>query len=423
MTRPDVLYLVHRVPYPPDKGDRIRTFHILEWLSRRAAVHLACLADEPVDEGAVAMLGRCCERVAIVPIGRTRWARALGSFARGRTVTEGAFHSPTLGATLRRWAGQVQFRAALASSSSMAPYLRVRELRDVPAVVDLIDVDSQKWLDYAATRRGPKAELYRLEGRRLRRLEHGLLGWTRAATLVSEAEAELFRRCHDGEGPVHAVTNGVDLEAFRPQGVATERGCVFVGALDYLPNVEGAAWFCREAWPEIRRRRPDATIALVGRRPTAEARRLAERPGVELVGQVPDVRPHLAVAAVAVVPLRIARGVQNKVLEAMAMGKAVVASPEALTGLRAEPGVHALVAEAPGEWADAVVQLLDDGPLRRRLGAAGRRHVEEYHRWDRCLDPFGALLGLPEEGGALAHRADRDESAPMLAPNRPGESG
>jgi sugar transferase (PEP-CTERM/EpsH1 system associated) len=407
MPRPEVLYLVHRVPYPPDKGDRIRAFHLLKWLSRRAAVSLACLADEPVEEPVAAALRGYCERIAVVRLGSPgRWARAVGSLARGRTATQGAFDAPALRATLRLWAAEVPFQAALASASSMVPYLRQPELRDVPAVVDLVDVDSQKWFDYAEAGSGPKSWLDRLEGRRLRRLEQALPGWARVVTLVSAPEAAIYRGFCP-EGPVHVIGNGVDLEVFRPGPRGEERGCVFVGALDYRPNVAGAGWFCRTAWPEIRRARTDATLALVGRRPVPAVRRLAGRPGVELVGQVTDVRPHLAGAAVVVVPLQIARGVQNKVLEALALGKAVVASPQSLEGLGAEPGVHLLAASSPAQWVEAVTRLLDDEPLRRRLGAAGRHYVEEHHHWDRCLEPFAALLGLatePEPEPAAATR-------------------
>jgi polysaccharide biosynthesis protein PslH len=221
-------------------------------------------------------------------------------------------------------------------------------------------------------------------------------------TLVSEAEAELYRRFRPGEA-AHAISNGVDLDAFRPDPSGFKQGCVFVGALDYRPNVDGACWFCRAVWPEIRRRHPQATLSLVGRRPAPAVRRLGREPGVVVVGQVPDIRPHLAVAAVAVVPLRIARGVQNKVLESLAMGKAIVASPQALEGLRVEHGVHVLAASTPREWADAVSRLLDDEPLRRHLGSAGRQHVEEHHRWEVRLEPFGTLLGLPPASSLAVH--------------------
>jgi sugar transferase (PEP-CTERM/EpsH1 system associated) len=410
--RPEILYIAHRVPYPPDKGDRIRTFHVLRSLSGRAAVHLACLADEEPDGSAVAELGRYCERVAVVRLGRlTRGGRALASLAMGRTATEGAFDAPGLRVLLQLWARETRFRAAMASSSGVAPYLRVGGLREVPAVVDLMDVDSQKWLDYAAATRGPRAWLYRVEGRRMRRLESSLSDSASALTLVTEAEAEIYRRFRP-DGPVHAIPNGVDQAFFRPDPRETGSNCVFVGALDYRPNVDGACWFCREAWPKILGRSPGTRVSLVGRRPAPSVRDLTQLEGVEVVGQVPDVRPYLAEAAVAIAPLRIARGVQNKVLEALAMGKAVVASPQALEGLAVDPGIHLLVASTPEEWADAVTHLLGSPDARRRLGGAGRRYVEENHHWDRCLEPLAGLLGLPEWAGVagrplISDRSDR----------------
>ena len=398
---PAVLCLAHRTPYPPDKGDRIRTYHLLRFLAGRARVHLACLADEPAGEEVEAGLRRFCERVAVVPVGRwARKARALLSLARGGTATEGAFDSPGLRRVVRQWAREVPYHAALVSASSLVPYLRLPELARVPAVIDLMDVDSQKWLDYAAAGRGPSAWLYRTEGRRLRRLEEDLPAWARAVTLVGEAEADLYRAfCRPGT--VRAVTNGVDLDYFRPGPAADGPGCVFVGALDYLPNVDGSTWFCREVWPEVLRRRPGAKLLLVGRRPAPAVRRLADLPGVELVGQVPDVRPHVYRAAVTVVPLRIARGIQNKALESLAMARPTVVSSPVLGGLRAEPGTHLLRADAPAEWVEAVLRLFDDRELGRRLGVAGRRYVEENHRWEVCLAPFAELLGLPE-GAAVA---------------------
>jgi glycosyltransferase involved in cell wall biosynthesis len=186
------------------------------------------------------------------------------------------------------------------------------------------------------------------------------------------------------------------MATFRPteEVIGSDRTCVFVGALDYRPNIDGACWFVREVWPEIRRRRAAARLLLVGRRPAPAVRRLADAPGVEVIGQVPDVRPYVAEAAVVVVPLRLARGVQNKVLEALAMGKATVASPQSLAGLLAHGAVPVLEASTPGEWVDAVVGLMDDPGRRRQLGREGRRYIEEFHGWDRCLEPLGSILGL-----------------------------
>jgi sugar transferase (PEP-CTERM/EpsH1 system associated) len=393
--RPHLLYLVHRTPYPPDKGDRIRNFHVLRFLSRRANVHLACLADEGVSEEAAEVLRAQCARVAILRQGPLRWGRALTSLLRGRSITEGAFRSPLLEDTIRRWATDTPFAAALTSASGLAPYLGMPELRHTPCHIDSVDMDSQKWLDYAAAGRGWRRWLYRLEGRRLRALEGRLPARARAVIFVSEAEARLYRQLC-AAGRVCAIPNGVDLDYFQPQAGEIEPACVFVGALDYHPNIDAACWFCHEVWPFIRERHKQARLWLVGRRPAPAVRRLGRLPGVELVGQVPDVRPWLSRAAAVVVPLRLARGLQNKVLEALAMGKATVASPPALAALQTRPGAHLLAASSRAEWVEAVSHLLGDEALRRRLGAAGRRFVEEHHDWDRCLGPLASLLGLGE---------------------------
>jgi sugar transferase (PEP-CTERM/EpsH1 system associated) len=393
--RRPLLYVVHRVPYPPDKGDRIRAYHILRHLSRHAEVHLACLADEPAAEATRSALERYCARVAVVPLGRrSRWLWALASATVGGSLSEGAFHSHALAALLRRWAEETTFHAALASASSVAPYLRVGRLRDVPAVVDLVDVDSQKWFDYAEASRAPRSWVYRLEGRRLRRREQALAEWARAVTLVSEHEVALLRPFVP-QGIVHALGNGVDQEYFRPQECADgENGCVFVGALDYRPNVDGACWFAREVWPTIHARHPVARLRLVGRRPSPEVCRLGAIPGVEVIGQVPDVRPYVAAAAVAVVPLRIARGVQNKVLEAMAMAKPVLASPAALAGLGNGPDLPALRAAGVADWVSTLCNLLDDPARRQRLGLAGRQYVLRHRDWEHCLQGLVPLLSL-----------------------------
>jgi sugar transferase (PEP-CTERM/EpsH1 system associated) len=392
--RPEILYVAHRVPYPPDKGDRIRTYQILRWLASRATVHLACLADEAVDPAASAALGRLAERVAIVPIGaRSRWTGALGSLLCGRTATEGAFASRALSALLETWGREKQFTVAIGSASSVAPYLRLPSLRATPAVIDLMDVDSQKWFDYAASSGWPRSWLYLLEGRRLRRMEQELCTWSAGLVLSSTAEETLFRETV-GDGPVHAVNNGVDLDYFHALDASSEPRCVFVGALDYRPNVDAACWFCREVWPLVRQRRSDATVALVGRRPAPAVCELADIPGVEVVGAVPDVRPAMSRASVVVAPLRIARGVQNKVLEGLAVAKSVVASPAALCGVKARPGEHLLAASTPAEWVAAICRLFESPDLRASLGVAGRNYVEANHRWERCLEPLGPLLTL-----------------------------
>jgi len=391
----NLLYLVHRIPYPPDKGDRIRAFHIIRHLSRFANIDLACLTDEPISEESKKALERYCRRVAIVKQTSLRkWSQVFTFLGRGRTATEGAFHSNSLHSLVSHWVAHQHYDACLASSSAMAPYLQSQGLRTVRAIVDLVDVDSQKWLDYAAVARAPKKWLYRLEGNRLRRLEQELPTWARAVTLISEPEASLYRS-FAMPGEIHVISNGVDQVYFKPREIEQEKGCVFVGALDYLPNIDAASWFCQEVWPEVHRRHPEARMRIVGRQPVAEVCKLSEIPGVEVVGTVADVRPYLARAAIVVAPLRIARGLQNKVLEALAMGKATLASPQALEGLRDPQDLPAIIASSAREWINLTDDLIANSEHRRELGIKGRQYVERRYSWETSLSQFERLLGIP----------------------------
>lgn len=386
--RPRVLYLTHRVPFPPDKGDRIRNYHVLRQLAARADVWLVALADEPVTAETRAVLDALCERVKLVPVGRyTQKLRAVRSAVMGGSLSEGAFHSPEVEAILRRWSCESSFSAALVSAGPLAPYLRRNGLDCVPGFVDLVDVDSQKWHDFADASGFSKRLLYRFEARRLRKLERELPTWAAAVSIVSEHEAKVFES-FAGAGTATVATNGVDLEYYRPANEVEQPACAFVGALDYLPNVDAAIWFANEVWPVIRAKHPAAEFWLIGRKPTPAVLRLGQLSGIKVVGQVPDVRPHVARAAVVVVPMRLSRGLQNKVLESLAMAKAVVAAPPALAALETVPGTHLLLAKSPTEWADAVDELFASPDRRCELGDAGRRFVEERHHWDRCLQPL-----------------------------------
>lgn len=391
-SRPRVLYVTHRVPYPPDKGDRIRNFHVLRQLSRWADVSLASLADEPVPESTVSALTDLCQQVAIVPVSKwtQRWSMGW-SLLRGRSLSEGAFSSRTLTDVCRQWHAQRPFDAALVSASSLAPLLRDRDLASIPGFVDLVDVDSQKWADYASSHRGVKSWLFRLEANRVQSLESELARWAAACSVVSRPEADLLDRVA-GAGTATVATNGVDLDYFQPVTCEESLAVAFVGALDYEPNVDAAEWFVREIWPAIRAAEPTAEFRLIGRKPVSRVQQLARHPGVTLVGQVPDVRIPLASSAVSVVPLRIARGIQNKVLESLALGKATVVSPPALAAIAATPGHDLLRAESKEDWIASVCDLLRNPARRQMLGSNGRTFVEQHHRWETCLEPLMSLL-------------------------------
>ena len=396
-SRPKILCLVHRVPYPPNRGDRIRSFHLLKFLAELAEVHLAFPSEGRPDPETVKALKCYCEQVAAVPLGRrTRWVNAAWSLCVGRTATEGLFRSRRLKRTVRSWVRKNHFDAVVVVCSSMVQYLDLSGSNGVPVIVDLVDVDSQKWLEYAEHSRGLKRKLFQLEGRRLRRLEASLPSRADAITLVGPQEAGVFRSFCPTDR-VHVISNGVDLDFFQPDtgaGTPASKNCVFVGALNYGANLDGVAWFCREIWPRLRGRHPQAVFRLVGSKPGKAARRLGGLPGVDLIGEVPDVRPYLREAATVVVPLRVARGLQNKVLEAMAMGKPVVVTPQVLEGIGATPDVHLCQAATSDDWVRTIDRLLCDPELRGRLAGAAREFVKQEFHWKTQLQPLTGLPGL-----------------------------
>jgi len=416
-----LLFIAHRVPFPPDKGERVRAFHEIRALADHFRVTLAALAQHADDLQAARGLDPWCERILVARAGGVAGlARGALSLATGGSVTEGYFRSRRLLRQLRDAARDEPFDVALAYSSSTLPYALA-----VPArarVADLVDVDSAKWSAYGREMRWPKSWLYRREARGVRRLEARTVDTCDAVILVSQAEADALGA--PGEN-VLAVANGVDTAYFAPPDREPDRptSLVFTGTMDYRPNIDGVCWFVREVWPGLKADRPEVTLTVVGRDPTPAVVRLAETPGVTVTGSVPDVRPYVAEAAAVVVPLRLARGIQNKVLEAMAMGRAVVASPAALEGLDAMVGTEVLEADGPDAWRDAVVHLLDDAALRRRLGAAGRACTEARYNWDsRMADLVGLCLRLAEGDSKrpAENAAEASDAGAATAPARTG---
>lgn len=392
--KPRVLYITHRVPWPPDRGDRIRTWNILKFLAQNADVDLICLTDEPISNDSRAALEDVTRRLAVVPHGgKSRYIRGALSLACGRTVTEGLFESSMVRSVVRHWSTTTSYTAAMASSSGIARYIQPPLLPDCRRIwIDLIDVDSQKWLDYSRSSRFPLSMVYGLEGRRLRQLEKQLAADSDRLLVVSEAERDLFIDfCPNA--PIQAIGNGVDTEYFAPMPTKTvPHSCVFVGVLNYLPNSDAVKWFASSVWPQVRERFPKSVFRIVGKSPPPDVTELNDIPGIEVVGPVADVRPWLHQSECVVVPLRIARGVQNKVLEAMACGRPVICSSAPLKGLAVEPGLQLLQADTPDEWVNNLGYVFKDSIRAEELGMAASAWVQLNHRWQACLEPLIEMI-------------------------------
>lgn len=404
----NILYICHRIPYPPDKGDKIRSYHQVVELSRRHRVHVACLIDAREDFAHVEALRKECASVDAAPRGALGSAlRAALALLTGGSLSVAAFRSSALRRAIERRAERDRPDAVVVFSSAMAPY--ASPLNGTPRVLDLVDVDSEKWRDMAERSSFPLSWIYRVEAARLAREEARYAAGFDRALLVSDQEAALFRE-RGGDGSIEVIANGVDLDYFTPRAPRSpgERSCgvVFVGVMDYWPNVDAVITFCDHVLPRIAHVIPDVTFTIVGRNPVNRVTALARRPGVTVTGTVPDVRPHLAGATVAVAPFRVARGIQNKVLEAMASGVPVVASRVGAQGMRIGPDDGVFVSDDPEAQAGEIVKLARDHAHWARRSGEGRRFVERAHRWD---EHGAALNRLLEE---IRRPAAKDSLAP-----------
>lgn len=410
----DLLMLVHRVPYPPDKGDKIRSFNLLKFLAGKGwRVHLCTLADDPADLQHEKPLAEYCASVRIEPIA-PKWQKiqSLSAPLQGKPLSARYFYRPQLQQAVDRILRAHQPAGVLCFCSPMAEYLfrsqsRLLDSTERPRLVmDLVDVDSDKWRQYAQKTSGPMKWVYEVESRLLSDYEQKVVQAFDATILVSEDEAAMLRGRTGQPEKIHGVANGVDLEYFSPAAAAqpsTGKRLVFCGAMDYFPNVDAVCWFAREVLPPLRDLVGEVEFAIVGGKPTPEVKALANLPGVRVTGRVEDVRPFVRDADLSVAPIRIARGLQNKVLEAMAMGKAVLATPEAFEGIEAMPGRDLQVAEAePRAFAAAAAALMNDSKGRGEMGQLARRAVEQGYCWESRLEGLNTLLAAERSLGRPA---------------------
>jgi sugar transferase (PEP-CTERM/EpsH1 system associated) len=391
-----ILYLVHRMPYPPNKGDKVRSYHLLRHLAERHEVLLGTFIDDPDDVQHLATVQQWCTEVKAVRL-HPRRARlaSLGGLLRDEALTLAYYRDAGLDAWVRglRDAGRID--AVVVFSSSMAQYA---EGFKVPVLVDFVDVDSAKWTDYAGAHRWPMSWLYRREGRQLLAYERQVAARVCQSFFVTDKEVGLFTGlAPECAAHVQAVGNGVDTEFFAPDPnraspfSAEELPIVFTGAMDYWPNADAVTWFVQDMLPALRQRWPELRLSIVGRNPTAAVKALAGD-AVRVTGTVDDVRPWLQHAAVVVAPLRLARGIQNKVLEAMAMGRPVVAAATCVEAIDAQAGVHLASADTTDAYVHEISALLANPQLAATIGGAARVRVEESYGWAAQLGPIDVYL-------------------------------
>jgi polysaccharide biosynthesis protein PslH len=392
----NVLYLVHRMPYPPDKGDKVRSYHLLKHLQQRHRVFLGTFIDDPQDEAHLPALRALCPDLHVERLS-PMWGkvRSLTAMLSDEALSVRFYRSQRM----HDWVASVvrdhHPEAAVVFSGAMAQFA-TPHVAQVPMLLDLVDVDSVKWAQYAQARRGLMAWLYQRESRCLLAFEREAVAHSEHAFLVTDKEASLFHSlAPESQHKVKALCNGVDASVFSPEPdrpspfASPEQPIVFTGAMDYWPNVDGVIWFVKEVLPLVRQRWPQATFHVVGRNPTPDVCAL-QGPGVNVTGTVPDVRPYLQHAHAVVAPLRVARGIQNKILEAMAMAQPVITVPGCAQAISATSEQGVWVADSPQEWTVSIDRVLSSPKVRAEAGLNARRFVIEHFSWEAHLSGLDA---------------------------------
>lgn len=393
----EILYVCHRFPYPPKRGGKIRPFNMIRHLSEQHQVTVASLVRSREEEEE----GRGLERYAQTIVGEvSEPAQTLRMVARlptGTPSSMGYFYSRQLHERVRKAVAAKRFDLVFVHCSSVAQY--VSDLSGVPKILDFGDMDSQKWLIYSKVRRWPVALGYLLEGRKLEREERRLARVFDMCTCTTRMELETLRS-FGGDVDTDWFPNGVDADYFSPDGSDYDQNLIsFVGRMDYYPNQQCMIDFSRNVFPEIRRKRSETRLVIVGANPSPPIRRLADIPGISVTGSVPDVRPYVRKSALMVAPLTIARGTQNKILEAMAMGVPTVTSDVAAKGVDAVAGQHLLSGSSNDDYVRSISRLLDNPDERNAFAKRGRERMLSNHDWaasmtrmdtiiDRCLTSF-----------------------------------
>ncbi len=394
-----LLYLVHRIPYPPNKGDKIRSFNILKFLARHYEIHLATFVDDDDDWQYLPALEEYCADIYAAPLNPVAAKlKSLPALLGSAPLSLPYYRHTGLADWVEAKRIQHEFHAVLVFSSAMAQYVMGERWSGMRRVIDFVDVDSDKWRQYAGSKSWPMSWVYRREGRTLLSYEREVASSFNNSFFVSQQEAELFKgQAPEAAARVSFVNNGVDTDYFTPQQdyvspyAEGDQVMVFTGAMDYWANVDAVSWFAGRVLPNVRQRHARARFYIVGSRPTRQVQQLGDKDGVTVTGAVADIRPYLAHARAAVAPLRLARGVQNKVLEAMAMARPVVATPQALDGLAAQLGKEVLQAENEAAFAGTLDRLLQHDRVDG-IGQAARARVMASYCWQHNLSHLEYML-------------------------------
>lgn len=397
----DLLFLTQRIPYPPIKGEKIRPLQMLKHFGKTHNVHLGCLIDDPRDWEHVETVRGLCADSYFGGLDRRHDNRShLKAMLTGKALSVALYSHAGLAEWTTHLLDRVRPDVIFICSSNMAHYVLDHPHKGRRRICDLADVDSEKWRAYAAKASFPMNWVYGREARMVFDLEKRIAHEMDYSTFVSEPEAKMFRSLiPDRADSIVGVPSGVEYAYFDPEddypapfdpGLPTY---VFTGTMDYIPNVDAVKWFAEEILPAIRKTLPTAQFYIVGSSPSPTVQALGNIDGVHVTGRVPDVRPYLTHCTAGVAPMRIARGIQNKVMEAMSMAKPVIVTSDGLEGIDAAPGREVILANDTAAIAEAAVRMAQNPGEAKTIGAAARKTVVENFSWEGRLSGFDRLIG------------------------------
>ncbi|MCV2886046.1 TIGR03087 family PEP-CTERM/XrtA system glycosyltransferase [Aestuariibacter sp. AA17] len=388
MKKTPLLYLCHRIPFPPNKGDKIRSFNILKKLSEQFDIYLGAFVDDPYDWQYASKLNAYCKDVFLLNQNKLLCkVKGTAAFLTGEAISVPYYGSRKMQQWVNKTIAAQNIDNIFIYSSVMAQFV-TSHAKNAHVVVDFVDVDSDKWRQYAEGKQGLAKWVYAREHKTLQKFENTVTAFVEHALFVSPQEADLFKQQlpETLRNRVSGMLNGVDSAFFDPTASFDEEvneaiNVAFTGAMDYWANVDAVLWFVEHVWPKVREKQPQATFYVVGGNPTAQILALDGKNGIVVTGRVKDVRPYIAEANVIVAPLQIARGIQNKVLEAMAMAKPVVATSMAMEGIGADTP-HAIVEDEPTRFAQQVTAYIDT----QQTAQSSRDWILDTFQWHNTLE-------------------------------------
>jgi sugar transferase (PEP-CTERM/EpsH1 system associated) len=397
----NILIISQRCPFPPNKGEKIRTFHHLKFLTEQG--HRIFLASPYEDDSELvdfsSLAKNYCQHISFSKLPH-KLLRLITGLIKGKALSISNFYTKALQNKIDNQLAENNIDVIYCSASSVAEYVfnsqAIHKLAKRPRLImDFMDVDSDKWSQYAKQTSWPLKFVYQREATLIARFEKKIANTFDHCILITQAEVELFQQIHSAELTIHAIENGLDTTSFYPPLSPREHlspRLLFAGVMDYPPNIDAVMWFVSQVWPSIIDQWPQATFCIAGMNPVEKIKKLNGLNGIEVTGFVEDIKPYFDKANIFVAPFRLARGVQNKVLQAFASGLPVIATSMGAEGVKCKDEQDIFIANTPTEYMKHLHCLLTDKNKYAEMSHNALTIIQDYYAWESVLAPLEKLV-------------------------------